>query len=305
MEVSSIAEQLLFTTVRIETRDANGVLRVGTGFIFEYGKKGESENSLTWVTQYLVTCKHVVENSVSGRLTFSSLKSEKEVRLGEKIRFVKDKEFVKAWYTNSNPDIDIAIFPILELTLFFSTINDPVFYRAINKELIPDETTLNEIDALEEVIFIGYPWGLWDEKNNLPIFRKGITASPISLDFNGEKKFLIDASVFPGSSGSPVFLFNQGSHNPKSGGIRMGTRLKFLGVVSEAYFREVEGKIEYVTKPTVRQKNENVNPVPITNQFLNIGIVFKASAIVDTIEEFLPQYRKWREKMMINLKKSE
>jgi hypothetical protein len=37
-------------------------------------------------------------------------------------------------------------------------------------------------------------------------FRRGMTATPPQLDYCGRPTFLIDASVFGGSSGSPVFL---------------------------------------------------------------------------------------------------
>lgn len=64
---------------------------------------------------------------------------------------------------------------------------------------------------------IGYPNGLWDSQNNLPIIRRGITATSVKKDYNGKKEFLIDAAVFPGSSGSPVFIFNEGSYSVPGG----------------------------------------------------------------------------------------
>lgn len=51
---------------------------------------------------------------------------------------------------------------------------------------------------------VGYPDGIWDEFNNQPIVRRGITATHPKNDFNGKGEFLIDAVCFPGSSGSPV-----------------------------------------------------------------------------------------------------
>ena len=57
----------------------------------------------------------------------------------------------------------------------------------------------------EEIVFIGYPSGLRDEHNSTPLIRRGITASPIWNDFGNDPIFLIDAGVYPGSSGSPVF----------------------------------------------------------------------------------------------------
>jgi hypothetical protein len=53
---------------------------------------------------------------------------------------------------------------------------------------------------------------------------------------DGEASFLIDAGVYPGSSGSPVFLFNQGSYSTNDG-ITIGSRLMFIGVISESFVR--------------------------------------------------------------------
>ena len=41
----------------------------------------------------------------------------------------------------------------------------------------------------------------------MPILRRGTTATPIALNFEGRPEFLIDAAVYPGSSGSPVFVY--------------------------------------------------------------------------------------------------
>jgi hypothetical protein len=66
---------------------------------------------------------------------------------------------------------------------------------------------------------IGYPKGFWDRVNNLPVVRKGITATPIYIDYNGKKEFLLDIPIFSGSSGSPIVLFNEGSYSTKKEGL--------------------------------------------------------------------------------------
>jgi hypothetical protein len=302
MDVTSIAEQLLFTTVRIETFDSeNRPCAVGTGFFFSY-VVGTSEKT---ITDFIVTNTHVVKSGEKGRLSFLLSDKDGKPKWGE--RFILDfrKEDWEAWYCNKDENLDVAILPFGDLYLSFAIDGKLIFRRHITTDLIPKEEYLKEIDAIEDIVFIGYPYGLWDEKNCLPIFRKGITASPITIDFEGQKKFLIDASVFPGSSGSPVFLFNQGSFNPKSGGLKLGMRLLFLGILSDVFEREVEGKIEYHTEKIKyhSKENEKIIPVPITNRLLNIGVVFKSSIITSTIEEFFPQYQKWREKYLVQEKK--
>jgi len=46
------------------------------------------------------------------------------------------------------------------------------------------------------------------QKNNLPIVRKGITATtPYFLNYNGKREFLVDIAAFARfHSGSPIFV---------------------------------------------------------------------------------------------------
>ena len=56
-------------------------------------------------------------------------------------------------------------------------------------------------------------------------------------NFKGEDVFLIDAGVFPGSSGSPVFIYNRGTY-PTKDGIAVGSRLMFVGVIAQTMLRD-------------------------------------------------------------------
>lgn len=64
----------------------------------------------------------------------------------------------------------------------------------------------------------------WDAYNNMPITRRGITATPLHVDFENAPRFLIDAAIYGGSSGTPVFVFNQGSYTKPDGGLYAGIR---------------------------------------------------------------------------------
>ena len=148
-------------------------------------------------------------------------------------------------------------------------------------DLIPSEDTLRKLDALEEVVFIGFPVGIWDSTNFLPIIRRGTTATPVYVDFQGKKQFLIDASVFPGSSGSPVFLYDRGLHQERTGGVVIGGRLLFLGAISDVFIHQDTNEIKMLSVPT-----RNV-PVVTSRQMVDLGRVFKASVIIETIETAL------------------
>lgn len=78
-----------------------------------------------------------------------------------------------------------------------------VFYRSLSRE---NWVNFQTEEAIHDIMMVGYPMGMFDEENNLPIVRKGITSSHIRSNFQNKPEVLIDAAVFPGSSGSPVFL---------------------------------------------------------------------------------------------------
>jgi len=122
---------------------------------------------------------------------------------------------------------------------------------------------------------------IYDRRNLLPVVRRGITATPISVDFEERPEFLIDASIFPGSSGSPVFLCNIGSYSPKGKGLVIGSRIFFLGVVGSVFIRKDLDNIELIEIPTGKK------PVVATTQMIDLGVVYKATVIRELIEEFL------------------
>jgi hypothetical protein len=60
-----------------------------------------------------------------------------------------------------------------------------LYYHAIDSQRIPDAATVRGFDALEDVLFVGYPSGVWDQVNLMPILRRGTTATPLELEFEG------------------------------------------------------------------------------------------------------------------------
>lgn len=122
---------------------------------------------------------------------------------------------------------------------------------------------------------IGYPNGIWDSTHNLPIIRRGITATHPKLKYNGKPEFVIDAACFPGSSGSPVFLANIGSFVNASGALCAGTRIALLGTLYAGPVRKATGEIEIIEVPT------DTKAISITDTMINLGYVIQASKISD------------------------
>jgi hypothetical protein len=81
--------------------------------------------------------------------------------------------------------VDLAIVPLRPLERAARDLGVQLYYHASDSQRIPDAATVREFDALEDVLFVGYPSGVWDQVNLMPILRRGTTATPLELDFEG------------------------------------------------------------------------------------------------------------------------
>ncbi len=145
-------------------------------------------------TYHLLTAKHVVMNKLTGKmqddnlLAFFNLKGG-----GVTVRSIADmkKKFGIEWIFHGDPKVDIAVIPFQ-----INPVEDDV--KVISDNLFLDPKYLTE---LYDVFFLSYQPGIEPKGEVSPIVRNGI----ISL-INNDRSFYVDASVFPGNSGSPVFL---------------------------------------------------------------------------------------------------
>lgn len=275
MEKLSTLEQICFSTTRIETTDEKGNNYSGTGFFFNLQVDKEK------IAPLLITNKHVVKNMKKGLFRFTKAGTDGNPIYKEHFTISYEDDFEKMWTFHPDDNVDLCALPIIVLTEAAKKLNNPLFYKAFNNSLIPDYDTIQSFDAVEDVIMVGYPNGIWDSANNMPIVRKGITATQIRLDYNNTKAFLIDAAVFPGSSGSPVLLYNKGTFTDKNGNVNIGkTRIYLLGIVNSVFLSNVDGDIRIASIPT-QQKLVANSRIPNS-----IGNVIKAEVILDFIPLF-------------------
>ncbi len=135
---------------------------------------------------------------------------------------------------------------------------------------------------IERVVMVGYPNGLWDDVNEMPIIRQGITATHALLDYQGRKEFVIDMTCLPGSSGSPVFLYEDGVVRGQApGSIATGTRCALLGILWGGPQISMEGRIE------IRPVPHAVEGFTVTLAPMNLGYVLSAERLTELSEETL------------------
>jgi hypothetical protein len=132
MRVQTPAQQLLFSTVRIEFDIADGI-STGTGFLFAY--RVQDGDAL-----FLVTNKHVVEGCSTGRLVFTLADGE-QPKLGSHYR-LEISDFGSAWHGHPSPNIDVAVTPFAPISGHFAAQGMRPFVKAITQALIPSPGTL-------------------------------------------------------------------------------------------------------------------------------------------------------------------
>lgn len=271
----SIEEQLSYITTRIETEDLNGNRYSGTGFFFNLNMpNGKLE-------PVVVTNKHVVKDMVNGTFVLTErLTTEDAPSTGTGMR-INIEDFEKQWIMHPNNDVDLCVMPLKPiLMLSHAKYNKHFFYRCIGEQQIPKEDDFDRINAIVEVLMIGYPHGIWDEENNKPIVRKGLTATDIKYDFQGRKEFVVDMACIPGSSGSPILLYNKGAIAKRSGGIEFGSVQFFiLGVLYAGPCMTIEGKIEVKSIPTTMKSV----PIVHSDVMINLGYCIKAQYLLDFV----------------------
>lgn len=264
----SVAEQLAHSTVRIECDLLGGNLGTGTGFFY---RLNISENEYV---PAIITNKHVIDGAEKGRFILTVADSSGEPEVGINHKFEIDN-FQSSWIAHPDKSVDLCVMPIAPLLKMAEEQGKKFFYVSLDKTVIPTSSEIEDMMGMERIVMVGYPNGLWDEVNNLPIFRQGILASDYKRNWNGKKEFLIDAACFPGSSGSPVMLFDVGSYQSKSGTFVGASRVRFLGVLYGGPQYTVEGEIKIVTVPT---QQKAVAVVGLQN---NLGVVIKSERLLD------------------------
>ncbi len=264
----SVSEQLTYSTVRIECELAQGGAATGTGFFYRFAETADTH------VPAVVTNKHVIEGAQRGRFHLNLADPEGQPLPKQYTSFAFDN-FEARWIPHPEDEVDLCVMPIAPLLTQAQQQGQEFFYVSLDKALIPKLEELDDLTAMEEVVMVGYPNGIWDSVNNMPIIRRGITATHPNLDYDGKQDFMIDAACFPGSSGSPVFLFNMGSYAARTGGIVIGSRLMLLGVLYAGPQHLATGEIQVVDVPT-KQRPVAFSPIPN-----NLGVVLKAQRLFD------------------------
>jgi hypothetical protein len=242
------------------------------GTVFYYALQEEDDVCVP----VLVTNKHVVKGTIESTFRVS-LKRERAQELG--IEHVDITIPTRgSWYGHPDPNVDLCVCTFADLITNLPVPSDALLWTRIQDRLLPSNEDLESLSSVEDVVMVGYPVGPWDSVNNKPIFRKGITATHPNLPYNGKREFLIDIAAFPGSSGSPVFVYREGFRVNNSNGQQVTGKkgyFFFIGILYAGPMYNAQGQIEVRPVPT-KQEALIYSQVPT-----NLGIVLSATCMRD------------------------
>lgn len=252
------------------TTDRNST---GTGFFYNFNYPNDT------VIPVILTNKHVIENCNSIEIILSRndyfTSANKVV---EKATFILE-DIQNRVTDHPDKDIDLCAIIITDMLEDHEKSSTEIEIEFLNDANLPNVDELENLKFVEEVIMIGYPNGISDSHNNFPVFRKGITATHPAINFNGTPHFLIDMTIIPGSSGSPVFLYNETGFTNKTGEFIIGGgRLMFLGVNKAVFVSDNYGEIKEIQEPTKLVSHSRIG--------INLGIIISSLEINKIRKEF-------------------
>ena len=190
---------------------------------------------------WLITNRHVAlprredKELLPSSLTFFLRRANADETLAWHPITLDRAALLKRLRLHPNPVVDVAAVDVLDLVgAELKARTDLLPWRAVSREYFVGQNKIN-VEVADDVIVIGYPRDFYDQVNLYPVVKAGIIATKWGANFNGQPRFLIDAKLFPSSSGSLVvskprnFTFENGKFLTSD-----QKHYAFLGVLSSA-----------------------------------------------------------------------
>lgn len=257
-------ESLGYMTVRIETD-----VGCGTGFFYDHYVSDDR------FIPMLVTNKHVVHGASQGVLHLhKGRRTPQGLEPAGERHLLHLEDFEEKWVMHPDAEIDLCAMILSTPFQMLEALGVPLFRSALNDQIILRGEELSSLSAVEDVFMIGYPNGLWDHVNNLPLVRRGITATHPAVNFQGMPVTVIDIAAFPGSSGSPVIIVDEEPIELIDEGISVPGKILFLGVLYAGPILNAHGDVEIREVPTRTEITST------TQMMMHLGYILKAEEVL-------------------------
>lgn len=174
---------------------------IATGFLIGFAtNKEEADLSKKLYRIFLLTNRHVFSGQQQLWVRFDKKDSQNTMRFPIQLRVGEEIK----WLAHKDEKVDLAM-----LTINPDFLNsNGVDWSFINEETFAYPEKFNDIgiELGDDIFLAGFPLGIAGNERNYAIVRSGSIARVDQEIINSLKSFLIDATVFPGNSGGPVFL---------------------------------------------------------------------------------------------------
>jgi S1-C subfamily serine protease len=244
---------------------------LATGFLFGLNTGVKNEKGDLYKV-FLVTNRHVFINQKMVVLRFNLTASgSKTYNLP-----LMDDKGDRLWLAHANEEVDVAAIQINV---------DVLKNDGIKHSFIPEEHTAfletiktEGITQGDSVFVLGFPMGIAGIEKNYAIVKGGIISRLDDEIINSEHQFYIDANIFPGNSGGPVFSKPE---IVSIGGTKAVNRAYLIGVVS--------GYIAYQEEAISKQTGET-RVVFVENS--GIGRVVPMDFVRETVQSLMESIKK-------------
>lgn len=227
-------------------KGSDDFIAIGTGFLIKYHDK-----------DFIVTNKHISNNDQLF-IRFNT-KDNSITSLRFSIKDILEQGEIE-WKVSK--ECDIAVIP-LKIKIPNSII-DQIDIRSFSISLIKDWEYINEGD---DVYILGFPLRIGTGDQFSPVVRSGIIALK-----NKPGEFLVDANIFPGNSGGPVFL-KSNIFDYRSKNLGKSTPGYLIGIVSS-----------YISYTDVAISSQTKRPRITFEENSGLANVYSSDQIIKLIE---------------------
>lgn len=239
-EAENLNTQMLRATVKLSHEDSTG-----TGFILT---PDDGKSFL------LVTANHVLDTTKGSETTIIfRQKVDEGVYKKLPVKLIIRNDEKPLW--TKHPGEDVAVIAV--------TPPEGADLARLSTDLLATDDALkeNHVHPGQSMYFLGYPHREEASEAGFPILRNGPIATFPLLPTQKTKTFYVNANIFSGDSGGPVY-----TDRPESG----GDAPMIMGVIHGQRFVHNTVKGDYITVKTHHQ--------------FGLAIVVHASFIIETIE---------------------
>lgn len=188
-----ISVELIRATVQLEQPAADGKRTVGTGFLLNAPTPDGKPRTV------LVTAAHVLKSMPGAEMKIGYRVQDANGAWRYRPQPVKIRQDGQELWIRS-PDRDVAAI-VVQAPAEFAQAAIPLSWLADG-----DAFERYSIGPGDEMMALGYPWGMSANGAGFPILRAGKVASYPVAPSKQFPTFMLDFTVFPGNSGGPVFM---------------------------------------------------------------------------------------------------